>query len=85
MNKQRRGLNRYNVLRDRWRHWKSEAKEDHQLSSGGPSNRRKMSVITSIHFPHVDVLWNKLPADIVGVSDLVSFKTAVSKIKHVHP
>ena len=22
-------------------HWKSEAKEDHQLSTGGPSNRRK--------------------------------------------
>ena len=24
-------------------HWKSEAKEDHQLSTGGPSNRRKSS------------------------------------------
>ena len=23
--------------------WKSEAKEDHQLSPGGPSNRRKSS------------------------------------------
>ena len=32
--------------RDPWsakqHHWKSEAKEDHQLSPGGPSNRRKL-------------------------------------------
>ena len=27
--------------------WKSEAKEDHQLSPGEPSNRRKMKVIFS--------------------------------------
>ena len=45
MKKQRRGLNRYNMFRDRWNpwsakqhHWKSEAKEDHQLSPGGPNN-----------------------------------------------
>ena len=49
MKKQRRGLNRYNVLRDdgdpwsaKQLSWKSEAK-DHQLSPGGPSNRRKSS------------------------------------------
>ena len=31
------------------------------------------------------VLWNKLPADLVLVSDLDSFKTGVSKINHVSP
>ena len=40
MKKQRRGLNRYNVLTDgdpwsaKQHHWKSEAKKDHQLSPG---------------------------------------------------
>ena len=49
MTKQRRGLNRYNVLQDGWKSKdrqitppKSEAKEEHQLSPGGPSNRRKL-------------------------------------------
>ena len=37
---QRRGLNKYNALSDRWKY---EAKEDHQLSPGGPRNRRKSS------------------------------------------
>ena len=36
-------------------------------------------------FPISVVLWNKLPADLVLVSDLDSFKTGVSKIIHVHP
>ena len=36
-------------------------------------------------FPMSVVLWNKLPADLVLVSDLDSFKTGVSKINHVHP
>ena len=52
MKKQRRGLNRYNVtVGDSWtakqQHWKSEANEDHQLSPGGPSNRRKSPVRTN--------------------------------------
>ena len=38
-------------------------------------------------FPMTVVLWNKLPADLVLVSDLDSFKAGVSKINHipVHP
>ena len=55
MKKQRRGLNRYNVLRDRWRPWsakqhhcKSEAKEDYQLSPGGPSKIRKSSGLNQL-------------------------------------
>ena len=54
MKKQRQGLNRYNVLRDSWtcwtakqHRWKSEAKEDHQLSPGGQSNIRKTPVPTN--------------------------------------
>ena len=50
MKTQSRRLNRYNVLHDNgdpWaakqHSWKSEAKGDHQLSLGGPSNRRKSS------------------------------------------
>ena len=31
------------------------------------------------------VLWNKLPADLVLVSDLDSFKTGVSKTNHLNP
>ena len=31
-------------------HWKSEAKEDQQLSPGGPSNRRKSSGASHIKF-----------------------------------
>ena len=51
MKKQRRDLNTYKVLqyvrkyKDRQTtpvHWKSEAKEDHQLSPDGPSNRQKL-------------------------------------------
>ena len=49
MKKQRRGLNRCNVLQSagnpktvQQHHWKSGAKEEHQLSPGGPSNRRKL-------------------------------------------
>ena len=50
MKKQRRGLNRYNVLQNGFdnpktvkKHIrKSEAKEEHQLSTSGPSNRRKL-------------------------------------------
>ena len=33
-------------------------------------------------FPISIVLWNKLPADLVLVSDFDSFKTGVSKINH---
>ena len=36
-------------------------------------------------FPMLVVLWNKLPAYLVFVSDLDSFKTGVSKINHVNP
>ena len=36
-------------------------------------------------FPMLVVLWNKLPADLVPVSDLDYFKTRVRKINHVHP
>ena len=36
-------------------------------------------------FPISIVLWNKLPADLVLVSDLDSFKTGVSKINHTQP
>ena len=36
-------------------------------------------------FPMSVVLWNKLPADLILVSDLDSFKTGVSKINHVNP
>ena len=36
-------------------------------------------------FPMSVVLLNKLPADLVLVSDLDSFKTGVSKINHVNP
>ena len=36
-------------------------------------------------FPMSVVLWNKLPADLVLVSDLDSFKTGVSKINHGNP
>ena len=36
-------------------------------------------------FPISIVLWNKLPADLVLVHDLDSFKTGVSKINHTHP
>ena len=36
-------------------------------------------------FPMTVVLWNKLPADLVLVSDLDSFKAGVSKINHIHP
>ena len=49
MKKQRRGLNRYIVFldsrrsSDRQHYSKSEAKESHQLSPGGLSNRRKSS------------------------------------------
>ena len=49
MKKQRRGLDRHNVLHDGWRSMvcqttplKTEAKEDNQLNPGGPSNRRKL-------------------------------------------
>ena len=35
--------------------------------------------------PFSIVLWNKLPADLVLVHDLDSFKTGVSKINHTHP
>ena len=38
-----------------------------------------------LFFPMSVVLWNKLPADLVLVSDLDSFKTGVCKINHVHP
>ena len=36
-------------------------------------------------FPNVGFLWNKLPADLVLLSDLDSFKTGVSKINHINP
>ena len=36
-------------------------------------------------FPKSVVLWDKLPADHVLVSDIDSFKTGVSKINHVNP
>ena len=36
-------------------------------------------------FPMIVVLWNKLQADLVLVSDLDSFKSGVSKINHIHP
>ena len=36
-------------------------------------------------FPISIVLWNKLPADLVLVTDLDSFKTGVSKINHTQP
>ena len=36
-------------------------------------------------FPVSIVLWNKIPADLVLVSDLDSFKTGVSKINQTHP
>ena len=36
-------------------------------------------------FPISIVLWNKLPADLVLVSDLDSFKTGVSEIYHTQP
>ena len=35
-------------------------------------------------FPMTVVLWNKLPADLVLVSDLDSFKAGVSMINHIH-
>ena len=35
-------------------------------------------------FPASIVLWNKLPADLVLVPDLDSFKTGVSEINHTH-
>ena len=49
MKKQRQGLNRYIVLQDaenpktaKQDHRKYEAKAEHQLSPGGPSNKRKL-------------------------------------------
>ena len=48
MKKQRRGLNIETCMTDgdtrsvKRHHWKSEAKEDHQLSLDGPSKRRKL-------------------------------------------
>ena len=36
-------------------------------------------------FPACIVLWNKLPADLVLVPDLDSFKTGVSETNHTHP
>ena len=51
MNKQRRGTADATYCLtdgDTWtvkqHHWKSEAKKDHQLSPGGPSNRRRAPV-----------------------------------------
>ena len=51
MMKQRRGLDRNNVLRptpgDPWgveqHHWNAGAKENQRLNPGGPSNRQKSS------------------------------------------
>ena len=36
-------------------------------------------------FPMTIVLWNRLPADLVQVSDLDSFKSGVSQIRQSHP
>ena len=36
-------------------------------------------------FPMTVVLWNRLPVDIVFLSDLDSFKREVSKISHLSP
>ena len=36
-------------------------------------------------FPMTVVLWNRLPVDIVFLSDLGSFKRGVSKINHLRP
>ena len=47
MKKQSWGLNRFNVMRDRWRWtakqhlWKSKAKKGHQLSPGETSAQTK--------------------------------------------
>ena len=36
-------------------------------------------------FPMTVVLWNRLPVDIVLLSDLDSFKREVNKINHLRP
>ena len=62
------------------------------IMAGSTQKRRKNEVpyasvcYFKYSFSHIYiVLWNKLPADLVLVPDLDSFKTGVSEINHTHP